>query len=326
MKPDSRKATWSLLSERTETQPDIQFTMKAIKWIRAMVEEHSGEVGFMGLVDQVGETYIVKEIFYPKHELVNAGTCEISVKGQGELVEKLYAEERGEEVNNLRFWGHSHHTMGTTPSGQDDTQALQMMNNSGAFLIRAICTKNGEMSVSFFDHERQLKFENIKWTVIHDYDEMLAGVISAVNMESNSKEKVRAIRAAVSTKMKFSDDEEYKAIAEEVKELKKTQLPAAPARGSVHGFNGSRHQHNFGRQSRQDFLPGFQRDMFEDDEYYGYGFPYGGRFPQSNNTRGGPINGRQYNNKKKEEKPEEPLLTDQEIESVVDAAWEGETL
>ena len=320
MKPDSRKCTWSMLSERTEMQPDIQFTPTALKWIKAMVEEHSGEVGFMGLVNESEGSFIVSEIFYPKHCLVTSTTCEIAPEGMTELAQKMIDEDRMDDIGKIRFWGHSHHTMGTTPSGQDDTQALEMMNSSGAYLIRAICTKNGEMSVSYFDRERQLKFENVKWTILQNYDDMVNDVISVVNTESNSKEKVQAIRKAVSTKVVF-DDDEYKEIAEKVKELKKIQLPPE-TRGSVQQPYKGRGMHsNYGHQ-RRDFLPGFQRDMFEDDDWM-QGSPYGGYRPpyNSNNQR----RHQKVNGQKKTEKNMGPLLTLQEIESVVDAAWEGET-
>ena len=154
MKPDSRKCSWSFLTERNETAPGILFTLKALKWIRAMVEEHSGEVGFMGVVEEIGGKYVISEIFYPKHCLATSATCEIAPEGMTGIAQKLIEQDRVDDIGKVRFWGHSHHTMGTSPSGQDDSQALEMMNSSGAYLIRAICTKNGEMSVSFFDHGR----------------------------------------------------------------------------------------------------------------------------------------------------------------------------
>jgi len=313
MKPDSRKCSWSFLTERNETAPGILFTLKALKWIRAMVEEHSGEVGFMGVVEEIGGKYVISEIFYPKHCLATSATCEIAPEGMTGIAQKLIEQDRVDDIGKVRFWGHSHHTMGTSPSGQDDSQALEMMNSSGAYLIRAICTKNGEMSVSFFDHGRQLKFENVKWKVLVDYDSIMIGVINAINVESNNEEKVKLIRAAVSDNLDFKDDEEYKAIAKEVKELKKEMLPPE-TRGSVHGVHNGRnnvHTYGFGHQRGN-----FQQDMFEDDEWMeAYAnHPYGGyRDPRRS---GKPIDKKKSN----------PLLTDQELNEVVNAAWEGETL
>lgn len=330
MKPDSRKCSWSFLSERTEVQPDIQFTVKALKWIKALTEEHSGEVGCLGIVREADGAFIIDEIFYPKHCLVTSTTCEIAPEGEVEIAQYLIDKDRVDDVAKVRFWGHSHHTMGTTPSGQDDEQALQKMNNNGAYFIRAIFNKNGEMSVSFFDHDRQLKFENVKWSVCENYDNILAQVISATNLESNSKGKVQAVRAAVSRKINF-DDDEFKKITEKVKELKKENIPPE-TRGSVqhHYRNGyQRHQHNFGHHSRSDFLPSFQQEMFDEEwggGFYGPNGPYSSDRPSGRQSGNG--NGRRKNNKRVngKKKDNEPLLTDSEIETVVNTAWEDDTV
>lgn len=313
MKADSRKCSWSFLTERNETAPSILFTLKALKYIKAMVEEHNGEIGFLGLVEERDGSYIITEIFYPKHCLVTSTTCEIAPEGEVEIAQELIDQDRVDDIAKIRFWGHSHHTMGTTPSGQDDTQAIEKMNNNGAYFIRAIANKSNEMSVSFFDHERQLKFENVKWKILVDYDVILANVICATNLASNSEEKIKAIKAAVSDKIDFKGDEEYEAIAKEVQRLKKDKIPPE-IRGSVPvpypQFSGR------GRYRQDELLPGFQQDMFEDnwpldannpnDDYYQY-------------LRGNAEN-QKLNGKKK---IAGPLLTDQELNTVVNAAWEG---
>ena len=323
MNPDSRKCSWSFLSERTETAPNIQFTPKALKWIKAMVEEHSEEVGFLGIVREVDSSYVIDEIFYPKHCLATSSTCEIAPEGEVELAQYLIDNNRVEDVARVRFWGHSHHTMGTTPSGQDDDQALQKMNNNGAYFVRAICNKKGEMSVSFFDHERQLKFENVKWSICENYDEILANVICATNMESNSKGKVQAIRAAISAQIDYKDDE-YKKITEKVKELKKKNLPASETRGLARQPYQRGVIHSPGHYPN-DILPGFQQDMFDDDwppygpEFYRNNagqMPYQRR--QSNFPK---VNGARKNKRKKNRNG--ALLSDKEIDSVVSEAWEG---
>ncbi len=264
MKPDSRKCEWSFLSERTETAPDIQFTPFALKWIKAIVDEHNGEVGFLGLVEEVGESYVITEIFYPKHCLISSTTCEIAPEGEVELAQKLINENRPDDVAKVRFWGHSHHNMGTTPSGQDDSQALEKMKNNGAYFIRAICNKSGEMSVSFFDHIRQIKFENVKWSICHNYDVIMGDVISTVNMESNNKEKVQAIRRAVSPKIDFTD-QDYKDIVSEVKSLKEKNVPKNPPSTSQ-GLAQQFHSHPYGPNGS--FVD--QSDMFDDEAYGGY--------------------------------------------------------
>lgn len=316
MKPDPRKCSWSFLSTRSEVAPEILFTPKALKWIRAMVECHDGEVGFLGLVNEIDKAYVITEIFYPKHCLVTSATCEIAPEGEVELAQKLIDENRADDVSRVRFWGHSHHTMGTTPSGQDDTQAIEKMKNNGAYFIRAICNRDGELSVSFFDHARQIKFENIKWSVYHDFSAILQNVISVINLESQPREKILAIRAAISPKIDFTD-EEYKGIVEQVKELKKTQLPA---KEQDRGFLPAGRSASLYPQGG--YGPGFdnyQRDLFwsqeADDVHFATEFDRGrrkgrrGKGAHTSNTN-------VFHNDK-------PLLTSEEITSAVNKVWEG---
>lgn len=272
MNPDPRKCSWSLLSEATEIAPTILFTPVALKWIRAMVQEHSGEVGFYGIVEELDGTYVITEVFYPKHCLVSQATCEISPDGEVEIAQRLINENRPEDISKVRFWGHSHHTMGTTPSGQDNAQAVEKMNSNGAYYIRAIANKDGEMSVSFFDYNRQIKFENIKWDILQNYDSMVNRVISVMSTESNSEEKVLAIRNAININVNFQN-KEYQEIAKRVRELKKIQLP----------------------ETKSTKPYGHQRSIFDDD------------WEKTLNKR------------------KKMLLTDKEIDSVINSAWTGDT-
>ena len=224
MKPDTRKCSWSVLSESKEVAPKVLFTPTAIKWVKAMVEEHSIEVGFLGIVEEIGDAYVITEIFYPAHCLATAATCEISPAGEIELAQRLVDENRIEDVNKIRFWGHSHHTMGTSPSGQDNDQAVEKMNSNGAYFIRAIANKDDEVSVSFFDYERQVKFDNIKWEILYNQDAILNKIVSISHEELDNADKVRNIKDIVNASVNFQD-EEYKEIAEEVARLKKIKLP-----------------------------------------------------------------------------------------------------
>jgi len=178
-------------------------------WIRLMVEEHDEEIGFFGVVDeQINEnneiTYIIREIFYPKHQLVTSGTCEISTQGESDVANWIMDNRCEEDALKLRFWGHSHHTMGTTPSGQDETQAVERMMQKQKYLIRGICNKSNEMSLSFYDYDRLLRFDDIEYEV-------------------------------------ETDDEEIK-IRNHIRELKKVNIPApTPAYNSQQNFGPGYH-------------------------------------------------------------------------------------
>jgi len=224
MKPDQRQCVWTQLVSPEKTAPSISFTPMALKWIKAMVDCHETEVGFLGLVNEVNGGYVISEIFYPKHCLANGATCEISPEGDIAMAQGLIDAGRYEDIGKIRMHGHSHVHMETSPSGQDEKLAMESLKTSGSYYIRAICNKKGEMSVSFFDAVNNVKFENVKWTIAFNQEEMLNKVILAINMESNVGEKIKLIRDSMTMTVDYNDDE-YKKIVENVKDLKRINLP-----------------------------------------------------------------------------------------------------
>jgi len=338
MKPDSRKCEYSHLVKQKEAPPSILFTQTALKWIKALVECHSSEVGFEGIVNEVGGAYVITEIFYPKHCLVNGGTCEISPEGEIEIAQKLIEENRAADISKVRLWGHSHHTMGTTPSTQDDEQAAEKMNKCGAYFIRAIVNKSGEMSVSFFDYSRQIKFENVKWTVAVDYEQIMNDVISVINKESTSRERVQSIKDILFAQVDL-DDEEYKEIEKKVKELKETQLPKTqittylphssaapyvPPNGNRNYFgSGSRDLYAQDNSVQQEFFGHNYPPGFDDgDVYFGDNFHerhHGRRDRKSKNKQTNSLTTKKNLPPNQSTQNNISLLTAEELEGVVNA-------
>jgi len=257
MKPDQRKCEYSFITTKKETPPSIEFTPTALKWILAMVNCHHEEIGFLGIVNEIDNAYVITEIFYPKHCLVSSSTCEISPEGEIEIAQQLINENRAQDISKVRFWGHSHHTMSTMPSNQDNVQAIEKMNKCGSYFIRAIANKENEMSVSFFDYQRQIKFDNIKWSIALDYNSILSNIASIMNTESISKrEKVLLIKDAASPLINLKDDE-YKEIEKKVLKLKEKQLPQSNVKESSQG----------GIRNFSQYCPEFQYNIFNHPKY-----------------------------------------------------------
>jgi hypothetical protein len=231
MKPDMglKGCTYTPITTGTATAPVIVFSKKAIKWIAALVDIHPVEVGWYGVVDKREDgSYFVRDVLYPKHSEMEAATCEISPEGEAEMIELLMNEDREEDIPKAKkLWGHSHHNMTTHPSGQDEKMAMEIMESSQDFLIRAICIKKGEMSLSFYDYERKLRFDHVGFTV--ETDETDEDIVSRLN-------SIRTIMdndGETSTlKKKFSEiknlvmhDGETKQIRKWVRELKVVNTP-----------------------------------------------------------------------------------------------------
>jgi len=227
-KPDNRKTTYRILADDKKKAPRIIFSITALKWIKVLMDEHDTEIGFYAIVDEkeAGE-YYVHNVFYPKHELVTGGTCEISPEGETEIMQYLIDKGREDDIAKIRFWGHKHPGhCATAPSGQDEKQAIDRMNSTGAYLVRAICS-GPEISVSFFDYDNKIRFDNIKWEVEEDnrtaimIDRLnkLQGVLNGETTEENVDARYTEIVKI------FSVDSEIEAIKAKVKELKKVNIP-----------------------------------------------------------------------------------------------------
>ena len=238
MKHVKGNTVYTMLKTERRVPPTITFTQKALKWIAALVEQHDIEVGFLGLVEENEEQYsfLVTDIFYPKHQAANGGTCEISNEGQTELMNWFIEKDRVSDINRLLLWGHSHHTMGVGPSGQDEKQALDMMQSSAHHIISIIVNKEKLMSVSFFDYKLQVRFDNIAW-------QQVAGDTEAENQLTLSK--VQAIISSTDPSVKklkdiedvLFTDFEFQAITEKVKVLKEKNMPRGTYGTS--GYQGS---------------------------------------------------------------------------------------
>ena len=168
---NSKDTTYVSLEKTTVKPPVIILTQKALNWMSVIAELHDEEVGVIGIVREDGDnTYIIDDIFYPKHQMMTGATCEISPEGEADMVNWLASKGRIEESTMIRFWGHSHVNMGTSPSAQDEDQAIYRMKRNRAYFIRGIFNKKGALTISFYDYENRRRFDNIKW--LHESDEL----------------------------------------------------------------------------------------------------------------------------------------------------------
>lgn len=126
--------------------PRILVSREAYEDMFVLVDECPEEVGWLGTVSRVGNDFLIGEVFLFDQE-VHGTTCELTPGGLAEFVgELLSSRPDGMEVaNSIRFWGHSHHTMGTSPSGQDESQLRELAASCGDFFVRGILNKAGRI-------------------------------------------------------------------------------------------------------------------------------------------------------------------------------------
>lgn len=242
MKNTLTKTTYTMLTPETKTPPTVIFSQTSLKWIKNLIKAHSGEVGFYGIVDEKEDyVFYVRDIFYPKQQLVTAATCEISIEGGTMVAEWLINHDRSDDVGKMSLWGHSHHSMGVEPSGQDNSQALELIKTNGHYLLRVIVNNEGYMNVSFFDPVKGIRFDHVKWDEEKiDGDalaaERVANISSVMAEDIPPKEKMEKIR------LLSSEDLEEKKIIEKIEALKKVNIPEPK---TTHYSSGTHYPHGF---------------------------------------------------------------------------------
>jgi len=248
MKPSSEKTSFQMLSlvERRPI-PKIIISKAAMKWMAALVDIHPLEVGWYGVVDERQDgSFFVRDILYPKHSEMESTTCEISPEGEADMMELLFEEGREEDIAKAKlFWGHSHHTMGTSPSQQDESQAMSIMKESQNMCIRAICNKRGEMNISVFDYKNSVRFDHVPFSVEGGADkdeviqERLTKISSILSGSETGEKKLDEISKAL-TDVPDSEREETNQIRKWVEDLKKINTPE-----KKYGGRQGPYQHNY---------------------------------------------------------------------------------
>jgi hypothetical protein len=144
--------------------PEIIFPIKILAIMRYIVNEISTEAGWLGSVSHAGNLYVVDELFIPGQQ-VDCTTCEFTGNSVLDLGEAMEKAGKGDKIGRLRFWGHSHHSMGISPSTQDEEMAEKLTKDCQDYFIRAICNKAGEMSITFYDLAHGLSILNAPWYI-----------------------------------------------------------------------------------------------------------------------------------------------------------------
>jgi len=134
------------------------------------------EIGWLGLVrrDIEENTFTVYRILpIPKQE-VHATTTELTPEGQAEMLMKLLetGEITMEETNDIRFWAHSHVNMGTSPSGQDNSQMGALTENLRSeegsvnrYFVRCITNKKSEYNFAIFQYDLGIALTDAPWSM-----------------------------------------------------------------------------------------------------------------------------------------------------------------
>jgi len=159
--------------------PVVIITPEAYVKMIHYVDIANAEVGWMGTVEEMNGNYLISDVFLFEQE-VSAAETTITEDGLAKFAEEMLAKEEGMEImNKLKFWGHSHVTMGTGPSAQDDNQ-MDLFSDSGyKFFIRGIFNKLGDINFKIYNYEGNFAIEDVKWVLRYEENEELRDQIQA---------------------------------------------------------------------------------------------------------------------------------------------------
>jgi len=155
-------ATSTPLTERNDVAPIVYYTAEVWLTIQHIVQVSTGEIGWLGLVEEGDGYYIIREVFIPK-QVVTGTTTEIEPEAMLDLTMQLLDEDK--DPSMLRYWGHSHVNMQVRPSGTDEKQVSEYLKHADWF-IRGIYNKCNDSKVDVYDVPGDVIHQCVENTII----------------------------------------------------------------------------------------------------------------------------------------------------------------
>lgn len=230
----------AFLPKRQPKAPRITVSRLAYAQMNLYVEIAKEEVGWMGTVKRLENGDFLIEKCFLFSQKVHATETEISNEGFSELSMELLdgvvedTDEADWDVNKLRFWGHSHVYMGTSPSMTDEQTMLNdygtgRSSNTGQsrfcfedsgypWVIRGIFNKPGEALFSVFLFEEGYRFDNVEWTVEEPTAEQIAFHKAADLKAAEERRRAQSISWVQQIRQADSDQVASPAEAKEAKD------------------------------------------------------------------------------------------------------------
>ena len=218
----------------------------------ALVDKFDTEIGWYGVTERLqgdGNAFLVSDVLvYP--QTVTGANIESDPVKEAEWFQSLDADI----LRKIRFQGHSHVRMGTSPSSTDCALYDRLLSMTDDFYIFMITNKRGEHTVFVCDIENNVMYENAD-VEVKIYPEETLGVLELIR---DAKQKVR------------SSQPEVKSIGNEAKpavNYGKTQKKSGKKQEAVGRFFSTAGRFD----DDDDDFGAVDRAAHEAYEYYGWG-------------------------------------------------------
>lgn len=148
------------ISKLNGTTPQIILSIKAYLKMKKIIAEVDKECAWHGCVTREDDVYRIDDIeIYP--QIVTGAT----VDADEEKYPLWIMQHTDEQINTMRFQGHSHVNMSTSPSGTDLAFYEDLTKQVKDYYIFIIQNKKGEYNLRLVDKENNLLYEDLTYEI-----------------------------------------------------------------------------------------------------------------------------------------------------------------
>lgn len=160
--------------------PEVAMTMNSYVKMSSYVHRYDKEIAWYGTVERHSDLFIIKDVFLHPQIVTS-----VTVETDQDKTNVFFNELDSNVLNSMRFQGHSHVNMHTSPSGTDNKFYSDTINvlPEDDFYIFLIMNKKNELWINIYDLSTNILFEkdDILFTVIdEDGDDILSKVDSEI--------------------------------------------------------------------------------------------------------------------------------------------------
>ena len=273
--------------KKLDLKTKLYFDINAYQKMRYIVNNCDKEVAWHGTVERVEDGFKVTDILlYP--QLVTGATVDTDEKEYTNWLTGL-----GDDVfNSLRFHGHSHVRMATSPSATDEDNRKEFISKIGndGFYIFFITNKAGDFSVRIYDARANAVYDKEDVTVIafegrEQIDADLKRFVREKSFERKESAKLPKASAAKTSKALKTAGKSRKSKTEigTVRDLVDMADDDDDDDNSEYGYPLSPEDYEVMRDDARYYQARREYTRQYDPRYYGYGSDlYSGSYCKSN--------------------------------------------
>lgn len=199
----STSMAYTLQMPKYENKEKAKLIIKqeAYAKLTALVDQCSKEIAWHGIVEKQDNVYTITDI------LVFPQTVTGTTVTSDETEYSMWIANQPDAVfNKIRFHGHSHVNMGTSPSGIDTQYQENILRNLKDFYIFAIFNKKGDSWCAIYDVESNIAYDNKDIELVTPDTAATAWAKEEIKKYINEPEKKPAAKKKTTTVVEAEED------------------------------------------------------------------------------------------------------------------------